>query len=215
MTGWDGHALWPAILPGYVEVAVKLLAVVGGAALGAWVIGWLARRLGRLLSVREVPRPALRVLRVLAGAAAGYAVWLMVFAPGGSGLFGGGGSLFGGHGQENGTPAAATQATARRAPTTRATTEAERGLAVRVTVLGGARVVDGRFYLVEGEKEARTLGDLKQFLKDRKRSGVRTLELLIYQNSVARSHPAVRELEEWAQQNDFTVSIPPTHGDIP
>ena len=77
---------------------MKVLAVVGAAAIGALLVGALVRRLGRWLIFRDVPRPVLLLFRGLGGFAAGLAAWVMVSSPGGSGLFGGGGTVFGGRG---------------------------------------------------------------------------------------------------------------------
>jgi hypothetical protein len=201
-----------AVLPWIVEVVVKLLAVVGGAAVGGGFVGFVARRMARLVARREVPRRPMTALRGLGGIAGGWAIWLMVYSPGGSGLFGGGGSLFGERGSaaSGGPEPAALDTTANVIPA------AEGGTTLRVTVLGGPRVVDGRFYLVESDSKARTLAELKKIVKDRQgKSHVRTIELLIYEDSVARSHAAVGDLERWAGQNDLTVSMPPTKGVIP
>jgi hypothetical protein len=201
-----------AVLPWIVEVVVKLLAVVGGAAVGGGFVGFVARRMARLVARRDVPSRPMTALRGLGGIAGGWAIWLMVFSPGGSGLFGGGGSLFGERGSaaSGGPEPAALDTTGNIVPPT------EGGTTVRVTVLGGPRVVDSRFYLVEADSKAHTLVELKKIIKDRQgKSRVRTIELLIYEDSVARSHAAVGDLERWAGQNDLTVSMPPTRGVIP
>jgi hypothetical protein len=213
MVGWRLPAL--AVVPFYVETFVKLLAVVGGAAIGWLVIGFLVRRLGKVFLYRDVPRPAMLLVRSLGAVATGLLVWTMVFAPGGSGLFGGGGSLFGekrtGTGKEN-PPAAMAKGTETASPAV----DSVQRRTLRVTILGGQRVVDERFYLVEGDKEPQTLAQLKTIIRERQQaSGLEAVELLIYENSVARNHPAVRDLEQWAKQQNLTVSLPPTKGEIP
>ena len=82
-------------------------------------------------------------------------------------------------------------------------------------MLGGARVSGQRFYLIEGQKEPRTADELKTILKEQQKAGVRNIELLIYENSVARNHPAVKSLEKWAEENNFTITKVPTKGEMP
>jgi hypothetical protein len=86
---------------------------------------------------------------------------------------------------------------------------------LRITLLGGPRVLDQRYYLLETPKEPRTFAELKSIIKARQQAGLRGIDLLIFENSVARNHSAVKELERWAAQNDLTVSFPPTRGEIP
>jgi hypothetical protein len=205
-----------AILPSYVEWLVKILAVVGAAAVGALGVGFLVRRLGKWLIFREVPRPVLNLFRALGGIAAGLAIWTMVFSPGGSGLFGGGGSVLGGKGTESQSGIQFTTAPLSKAePAAPLTNSLPATPVLRIVILGGARVAGQRFYALEGQKNALTLSELKKVIREQHQAGVRNIELLIYQNSVARNHPAVRDLEKWAEQNDLTVSKPPTKGEIP
>jgi hypothetical protein len=204
-----------AILPSYVEWLVKALAVVGAGAIGGLVVGAFVRRLGKWLIFRDVPRPVLLLFRGLGGVAAGLAVWVMVSSPGGSGLFGGGGTVFGGKGGEAGTDKQTTGAS-RPEPGLPLTTEVSRTPTLRIVMLGGSRVVSDRFYLILGQKDAKTLGELKKLVKDQqKTAGLRNIELLIYENSVARNHPSVSTLEKWAEQNDLTITKLPTKGEIP
>jgi hypothetical protein len=206
-----------ALLPSIVEFFVKALAVVGGAAIASWLIVFVARRLGRLVSTATLPPRPVLVLRLLGGLAGAWVVWLMVFSAGGSGLFGGGGSLFGERGATNansptGTPEPSLPTVP---PEPTPAPPAANGI-IRITLLGGTRVVGGRYYRIEGDEAAHTLGEIKKIIKDQQSKGqVRVLELLIYEDSVARNHAAVQDLEQWARQNNLTVSIPPIKGEIP
>ena len=199
---------WPA----FFEGVVKLLAVVGGAALGALVVGLVLRFCGWWLGANKGPRRLAWLLRGLGGVAGGWLVWLMLTAPGGSGLFGGGGSLFGGRGTgpDTGREAASapTQPAEKPSSARAATTP---GATVSVTMLGGQRVVGGRFYLLEGAKEPLTLDELKRAVKERRQQNPElwVIEIKIYQDSVSGNHPAVKDLEQWAMDNGLTVSRPP------
>jgi hypothetical protein len=209
-------AVWPFI----VEALVKLLAVAGGAAIGAGAIGMVARRLTRTVTRRDVPRRPMQALRLLGGVASGWGVWLMVFSPGGSGLFGGGGSLFGEQGSaQTGTrPGAVAVDTATKidpASKTEPPVSAPRG-PIRVTLLGGPRVVGERFYVLEGDPQPHTLVEIQKILSQHEQeSGDHVLELMIYQNSVARNHAAVGALTRWAEAHGFAVRMPTTNGEIP
>jgi hypothetical protein len=205
-------------LPFYSIALLKLAAVVGGAAGGAWGAGSVARKSAKAVIRREAPRVLVTPFRIVGAVAGGWAIWLLVI---GSGFgFGGGDSLFGGSGaggetstsntqtQKVSLPAASPAPTAATAPTAPSTV-------LRIVVLGGSRVADERFYQVEDNKTPLTLSELKNLINERKLQGLRGLELRIYEDSVAKNHPAVSNLEEWAGKNDLTVSIPPLKGAIP
>jgi hypothetical protein len=199
---------WPAIFEG----AVKLLAVVGGAALGALAVGLVLRFCGIWLGAGKAPRRLGWLLRALGGIAGGWLVWLFVMGPGGSGLLGGGGSLFGGRGTgPDSGRVVASPPTHSAEPLSSARTPPAGSVAVSVTMLGGKRVVDSRFYLLEGAAEPMTLNELKQAIKERRQQNpaVRVIEIKIYQDSVSSNHPAVKDLEQWAMDTGFTVSRPP------
>jgi hypothetical protein len=194
-----------------VEGFVKVLAVVGGAALGFIGIGLLIRFFGKRVGAAKAPRHMILIVRLLGGLVAGWLVWLMVTAPGGSGLFGGGGSLFGGRGTGEGTDDHTQTMQTSFASTARSSTPSTGASALQVVILGGKRVTEGRFYFVEGEKMALTLEELKQLIQDRhsQNPALQEIEIKLYQNSVASEHWAVTNLERWATKNQFTVRRPP------
>ena len=81
---------------GTASLLVKMLAIVGGAALGAVAAGLLIQALARLLGGQKVPRGGLIVIRLLGAVTAGWLVALLVLGGSGSGMGGTGGwSLFG------------------------------------------------------------------------------------------------------------------------
>ena len=78
------------------------------------------------------------------------------------------------------------------------------------------RVQQDRFYVVMDEQlPPQTLAELEQVLlvkKDKDRvDPIQGIEIVIYQDSVDKDHPAVRELQKWAQMNGLrvTISFPP------
>src|SRR5213076_2846383 len=70
-------------------LVLKVLAVIGGAGLGALATGWVVRGLSRLLLHRPAS-PGFLWVRWLGAAAGGLAAWVWVSGPGGSGWRGGG-----------------------------------------------------------------------------------------------------------------------------
>ena len=197
-------------------LVVKVLAVAGGGALGFLGGGLLLRALCRFLFVRRPPRRAVLTTRILGAVVLGWLVYLWVFGSGGWGWLGGGGGWwpFGGRGGAgNGASSAPMPTAQKQAPTK----EAE---PVRVLVLGGRKVVDQRFYLVEGESQAWTWPELVNYLTRQlqKEPDLRVAEIILYKDSVDRDNPAVSDLETWAKEHGLTpkISTPPGNGpDIP
>src|SRR5436305_7925867 len=75
------------------EDLIRVLAIIGGAAIGAFVTGFLTQAIVRGYTGQKVPRWVVWTLRVLGGFAMGWLVYLIVYGHGGSlfGGFGGGG----------------------------------------------------------------------------------------------------------------------------
>jgi hypothetical protein len=202
---------------------LKWLAVAGGAAVGWLGSGLLLRLLVRLSLHRSVPRTVLVPARALGGLALGLAVWVWAFSSGGLGP--GLGGWFGSGGGRQ-SPAARTEPepgttpTAERAPVTpkQPAPESQSGMeqeTLRIEILGGGRVQQERFYLLEGEKEPRTLPEVRKMIQarrpDQDKPPLKSIVILIYGASVARDHPAVKNLEKWADENRLTVTFPPTN----
>ena len=89
-----GDVLDPAKLPLWACFGIVggILAIIGGAAVGGLLIGWLGKLFVRLLTTKPMPPWATSVLRVGGGVVSGWLVYLMVFGGGGSSVGGPGGS---------------------------------------------------------------------------------------------------------------------------
>jgi hypothetical protein len=196
-------------------LVLKYLAVAGGAAVGGFGCGGLLRLLARMTVRHPVPRPMKLTVQLLGAVACALLVWKLAFGPGGSGW--GGGEGFGlGSGSGNGQ-ATTSKAEPLFTPDTKRTPEPipqpspAAGEILRIEMLGGERVRQERFYLVEGDREPKTLAELRQTLKarqgDKAKPPLKGIEIVIYENSVAQNHPAVRDLERWARQNDLAVTL--------
>ena len=191
---------------------LRILAVTGGAAVGALASGLLLRLLARLSVGRKVPRIPLRVVQLVGGTTLGVAVYWS-FGPGGFGL-GGDGSGLGGKGP--GDSLSTELDSARTQPSAPGeAARAQKSLAgadvLHIEMLGGDRVKLDRFYLVEGDKEPRNLAELRNLIRARRdtkdKPALERIEIVVYEDSVAPDHPAVRELKKWAEQNRLSVTM--------
>jgi hypothetical protein len=210
--------LGSAVLPmlGLLDIGLELmkcLAVAGGGAVGAVGSGLLLRLIVRLALHRPVSRPVLRFTQALGAVVLGMAVWYWVYGPGGSGFGGSGWGLgTGGSGTETaksadeGKQKTETAAVKKEEPATSAVQDT-----LRIEMLGGGRVKAGRFYLCEGDRQPKTLSELQQTIRargqDKDQPVLKRLEIVIYEDSVAKDHPAVRDLEKWAEPNGLAMTL--------
>jgi pimeloyl-ACP methyl ester carboxylesterase len=205
---------------------VHVLAVAGGAAVG-WVLAGLATRLlGRLVSQRPVPRPALLLVRLLGATALGLAVYLLIFGSGGSGWgIGGAGWGIGGNGKQ-GKDAATQGPTGREPPASAPRPSARENLTppasdtLRVHIIPSKRYserMDQRFYRIEGETEYRTLPDVAERIEQHrsKDPALNVVEIITYRNSIAEREGLVTKLVQRLQQPGLTVKTYEVAADAP
>ena len=193
---------------------LRILAVTGGAAVGAVASGLLLRLLARLSVGRKVPRIPLRIVQLVGGTTLGVAVYVYWgFGPGGFGLGGDGSGLAG---KGSGDSLSTELDPARTQPSAPGEAAgAQKSLpgadVLRIEMLGGDRVKQDRFYLVEGDKEPRNLVELRNLIRARRETkdkpALERIEIVVYEDSVAPEHPAVRELKKWAEQNRLSVTM--------
>jgi len=198
---------------------LKILAVAGGAAVGAIGGGLLLRLIAKVSFGRKAPHIPLRVVQALGATGLGVVVYCLAFRTGGSGLGGDGLSLGGNQGT---SLSADTDAPKTNQELTKTKivpdSSAPESKIMRIEMLGGLRVQGDKFYRLEGETEPRNLGQLQQALRSEKQGdklGLGRIEIVIYEDSVALEHHAVRDLEKWAKQNNLTVSISQPAGTAP
>jgi hypothetical protein len=90
---------------------------------------------------------------------------------------------------------------------------------LRIDILGGTRVKQERFYVLEGNTEPLTLSEVRKAIQARRQEPeqppLKGIVVLIYGTSVARDHPAVKNLVKWAEENRLSVTFPPTSGAAP
>ena len=64
--------------------------------------------------------------------------------------------------------------------------------------------------MIDEQMPALPLAEIKQMLLARKNQEIdpiKAIEIVIYEDSVSKDHPAVRDLEQWAHLNGLQVSI--------
>jgi hypothetical protein len=199
------HLLLFAMLD-VATLALRILAVVGGVAVGGLGTGWLVKVLTRPVMVKKLPTPLLRVSRILGGLVVGLIVAAWVFNLGGTGGIGGSGGGWWPFGQSGGpgTSKPSNFSDSARAPIQPQTSSEAKTL--RIHMEGGVQAEkDNRFYRIEGEP-ARTWPEMEQVLAERKKNDPSlVLEIIISKGSVDEQSEAVHELKSWAKRNSVAV----------
>jgi hypothetical protein len=196
---------------------LKLLAIAGGAVLGGAGAGAAVKRVSKMTIRKEAPRAMVLPSRVGGGVAAGLGVWLWAFGAGGSGLGVGSGGLGGGGGRFLGYDPAPEEPAKEHTGQTERKQDGPPGASgvtarrsARIEMLGGSRVQRERFYVIDEQPPAHTIDEVRQILlarRNQENDPIKAIEIVIYEDSVAKDHPAVRELEQWANQNGLPVTL--------
>lgn len=184
------------------------LMVVGAAFVGAFAIGFVGNLIAQTLTSKKLPPTLLRLVRVVGGLSTGFVVSMFVFN--GSGGWG----LGGGTGTGSGSGAVSAEKAVAGSPQPKATDDSA-SKRIGVTLLGGARVINGKFYHIDGQPAPRSLAELQDIVKSSQATGAGHLTLRIYDDSVAQDHPAVVELENWLRNQNWRVTIEKIPGTIP
>ncbi|MDW8266296.1 MAG: hypothetical protein RMJ52_13310 [Gemmataceae bacterium] len=179
---------------------LKVLAVVGGAAVGGWLAAIVAQTATGPL-VRQLPRWLDRCVRLTGAGLLGGLVYLWVFGSGSGGIGGSGSGYwpFGAGGQAGGT--AVTPPTQPASPPSSPSPEP-----LRITMRGGREAeADQRFYHVS-ERGALTISELTAELQRRSPPPV-YVEIIIEQRSVDRDSPAVAALRQALRERHLEVRL--------
>jgi hypothetical protein len=213
-----------------------LLAIVGGAALGALLAGWIARLLTRWLTTRPAPRWMLVLVRVLGAVALGLLVAVWVWNGGGWGPFGNGpgpgglpgGQLGGkagvGEGGGTGPKADSNNSGGTKPPAdSGAKPPADPEKAMKVAVLTDAAVAkeageeavkEHRYYRRE-DRDAKdaglyTLKGIEDAVEDRRGRQPPLEELVLvlpFEGGAGSRSKAVIDLKDWAQSKGLSVRV--------
>jgi hypothetical protein len=194
---------------------LRILAVVGGAALGGFAVGLITQGLSRMLTTRPVPRVPLLIVRLLGAIVCGWVVFLLVFGGGLGGLGGGGGwSLFGGGGGPGGgsgkesRPSATGQSGGTGRDSGKAPSTA--GLTLEVEVL--PRRDAYRVQLPGGGSREFDFEGLKAYLLAQKRATPPVTGIRVSPGESDPSAPAVTRIIDWAGNNGLNTVTPPHPG---
>jgi hypothetical protein len=178
------------------QLGVKIIAVVfgvlGGGFIGNIIGPWIARtRRGQSGSL------------VGGAVLGGLVMWLAVSQSGGGGFgFGGGGTGLGtgtGTGKDHASAKDSTEKDGKGVPGVKS---------VEIDVLGGDRVREQRFYVVDQGKPM-TRPELEKAILERKHENpaLKDIEIRLYTDSVAKDSEAVTWLEDWATRQGFAPKL--------
>ncbi|HEV8062361.1 MAG TPA: hypothetical protein VGP68_20955 [Gemmataceae bacterium] len=195
---------------------IKLLASAGGGLLGGFCGGILIRAIWKLAFKKQASLDKVILARIIGCFGVGLAIWF-AFGSGGWGMGSGSGGLGAGGdkiiGHDSGTEKESKQSDARSDQKSRSA-DGPDGVptprSARVEMLGGRRVEQDRFYVIDEKMPALTFAELRQLLMTRKNQEIdpiKAIEIVIYEDSVSKDHPAVRDLEQWANANGLQVAI--------
>jgi len=199
-------------------LSVRVLAVVGGAVVGALLTTFVVWLAGKYWFKKPVPWPARKVLRTLGAIAGALLVASFLHLSGGGwGLFGGGGTGTGDTGDRGGSKgqqAVATRSKEGASPAAIVPSGADR---VRVTILGGALVHPPAFYRVEGRPAAIELKEVQELIRGHREQGksLAAVDMLIYDNSLGQDTEPVKKLQAWVRESGLTPNLMLLPGEIP
>jgi hypothetical protein len=201
------HLLMFAMLD-VATLALRILAVVGGVAVGGLGTGWLVKVLTRPVTVKKLPTPLLRVSRILGGLVVGLIVAAWVFNLSGTGGIGGSGGGWWPFGQSGG---AGTTNPSNFSDSTKAPIQPQissEAKTLRILMRGGNEAQeDQRFYAIEGESPLNWNELEKVLAQKRKESPSLVISIVIGKKSIDEQNPAVEILKNWAKQNSVAVRM--------
>lgn len=195
---------------------LRVLAVLGAAALGAFGVGGLVKFAARLtMSRQKLPPRLLQLLRGLGAIALGWLVALWAFSTGNGGFGGPGGVGTGaGTGKGEGTTAVSPKEGEKPKASEPGPEPVEASESLQVEVLGveAVRRLDGgkggeaeHRYRVETGNGPRllTLAGLKDLLRARQHGDrpLRQVNLVLYRDSPERRTAAVADLKRWIEED--------------
>ena len=199
-------------------LGIRVLAVVGGAVVGALLtslVVWLA---GKYWFKRQAPWPAKKLLRTLGAIAGALLVASFLHLSGGGwGLFGGGGTGIGDSGDRGGSKGQQAANQSKEQTSQGAAIVAPGTERLRVTVLGGALVHPPAYYRVDGRPGAVELKDVQDLVRSRRDQGksLAAVDILIYDNSLGQDTEPVKKLQAWVRESGLTPNLMLLPGEIP
>jgi hypothetical protein len=202
-----------------IDDVIRVLAIVGGFALGGFGTGFLTQMVVKGYTGQQVPRWVLMVLRLLGGTALACLVYSLVYSQAGNDVLG---HLFGGAGNNNKPGNSAPQATTPgTTPTDKTPPEkdksssapVDKGSVLRIEVLGneplqeiakrnGQTFDPDHCYRIEEAEPMMllTLKEARDYIRQRsdREPPLRRIELVLYRDSPQKKVARVSDLKQWA-----------------
>jgi hypothetical protein len=201
MSGWP---VWAWSLERLAQPQT-VLAIVGGAALGGLLTGFVVRMIVKATTAQNMPRGLQNLFRVLGGVIAGWVVALFVLGTGGGGAGEGPGEKDKGTFVSKDTPAQKDQT---RGPERRGTLSVEVLNNEEIQAALGEQALDsGRYYRIKGtdSKDLLTLDEVKDKIKEEK-PPLKRLNVVTGPGRPGRQVPRVNELASWADKQGIEVA---------
>jgi hypothetical protein len=189
------------------DLLVKVLAVLGAAALGAVGMGLATQLAARLIRAKPLPRLILTTIRLMAAVVGGWLVALLLFHSGGSGWGWGTGTGGIGGSADEGKDKAGRDDKKGLFATDKEPEATEDSL--RVEVLIPEKERSDRYYRVEDQNRYLSLEEVRQQIRERaaRSSPLKFLNIILYKNSPDESKQQVQALEEVAKDQGLEVHI--------
>ncbi len=203
---------------------VKLLAIVGGAVVGGFFVGWFMRSLVMMTTGQRLPALLHWTCRSVGGLICGWLMYLFVFSSGNGGLGGSGGL---GTGGSSGNPDKTDTTTAHPStanPKTTGLGVTESGDAVTIEVLGEDDIkridpdrfkkgeLDHCYRLFDGDRRLLTLDQIKEAIEGRQQRSppLQRIILIRYKDTPGVVQDPVANIKNWAEQLPVLVDGRPT-----
>lgn len=188
---------------------MNFLAVGGGFLAGFVLMGLAAYFVDRWLTGGKSPVGLHKVLRMIGGVCGAILVALIVFGAGNGGTTDGPGKGDGTT-EKTGNSLGTTVATQQQPvlpPPVPETASVEETL--KITILSGSDVKDEKFYLIEKDRTAKTLAEVKDAITTRKATTTKPLAIDIQlAPRTDRNNSGVLDLESWARDAGMRVILP-------
>jgi hypothetical protein len=202
--------LWPFTPSGTLgDWLLRGLAVVGAAALGGFGSGLILQLSARLTTTRQVPRPVLRIIRLMGAITCGLLAAMALLRAGGPG---GGGSGEGG-GKDVGQGPRDVNISKDAVPKEQNKDSYPAELkSMRIVVVPSK---DGHYYRIDDKNL--NFAEVKERVASRRAHAIpfEKLVIVIFEDSPDQNTPVVQQLKALAQDNSVTPEISEPKGKAP
>jgi hypothetical protein len=190
-------------------LAIKFLAVGGGFLFG-YVIGLIvARALNRWVFASKAPEALKKLCALISGVLFAVLVAIVVFGEGGGGLFGSGKGTGEGDAppvakdkDKNKTEPPESKEPPKKPPEKKPPEPKPTPGDLRVSILSGTDVKDGRFYQIEGDAAPKSFDEFRDAILARRKEAKAELTIVFRFQSepLSENHPAVRRAVSWVNE---------------